>query len=208
MASGDVTNAAKEQDDDERGEERAMDAWRREEEECQAWQLWRPRPGEWYQAVPAPATVRCIEYTEPPGPGSAGTQVGSLRPGAIFGPVHDVQQYDGFATVRVPSAYIPDMLVWINVSRKGCGGMLKASGGGMQRRKGVRFAQKFALGSSGPKMSMAAGQMTPGSRGVQVARISCPGGKTELQAGGRTELQGHLLQRKSGAAPRCPGSHR
>ena len=45
-------------------------------------------------------------------------QVDSLDPGTDFGPVHDVDEWNGFVSVQVPSQFHEGLLVWVNVENE------------------------------------------------------------------------------------------
>ena len=83
----------------------------------------QPRRGDWYKSKSQPKShttkIRCLEYTERPGPAMIGSYEGTLWPGTTFGPVHEVDFFQQFVAVRVPSHFRCGTLVWVNIANKG-----------------------------------------------------------------------------------------
>ena len=77
-----------------------------------------PRRGDWYTTAKHPTRIRCIEYSSPPSQCASSVEayVATLKPGAYIGPVHEVQYFNRFVSVQVPSTEKLGTLVWVNLA--------------------------------------------------------------------------------------------
>ncbi len=84
------------------------------------------RDGDWFRTKSTTRTntgrsrPQCFEYLAPPEDSFPHSMVSRfpLPVSTYFGPVHGGPKFfDGYVTVLVPSYWIPNTLVWINVSK-------------------------------------------------------------------------------------------
>ena len=81
-----------------------------------------PRRGDWFRSREF-TRIRCKEYSVPPSHCVSAEEalIGTMEPGQLFGPVHDVELFHEFVSVQVPSTMSGHRgtLVWVNIENYG-----------------------------------------------------------------------------------------